>query len=539
MTSIGTYWRTVRHLKIRQIAGRASFRLGARKPSERRAPFLRDSVDKWVLPARRRQILIAPERFRLLNRERALDEGGWDPPDEEKLWRYNLHYFDDLNAFNAEERRGWHVALIERWIIENPPVEGVGWEPYPTSLRIVNWVKWALGGGPLQPAAIESLAVQARWLMRRVEWHLLGNHLFANAKALFFAGLFFRGPEADRWRNRAISIFRRQLDEQILGDGGQFELTPMYHLLAFEDVLDLLACIRCFGAQDRNVAWLDDQLRSKGTRMWAWAQTMRYRDGSLPRFNDCSEGVSPALHELARVANALALVSPAEPGVPVLHLAESGYVRLDWSGAMAFLDVARIGPDYLPGHAHADSLSFELAIGDDQIVVNRGTSCYGLSVRRHYERSTAAHSTVEVFNQSSSEMWSGFRVGRRAQPSGLRVTQSSVTCSHDGYRFLPGSPRHERCWTMLDHGLRIDDSVSGGLDAIARYHLNLDVHASEISPGTWSIRRADREVARVAFRAAWVRKVTGEQAVEFGSLVPAQTLEIGLKGGQASACWSW
>jgi hypothetical protein len=46
---------------------------------------------------------------------------------------------------------------------------------------------------------VHSLAVQARHLSRRLEYHLLGNHLFANAKALVFAGLFFQGDEADAW----------------------------------------------------------------------------------------------------------------------------------------------------------------------------------------------------------------------------------------------------------------------------------------------------------------------------------------------------
>jgi len=40
---------------------------------------------------------------------------------------------------------------------------------------------------------LESLAIQAGYLRKRLEIHLLGNHLLANAKALVFAGLFFRG----------------------------------------------------------------------------------------------------------------------------------------------------------------------------------------------------------------------------------------------------------------------------------------------------------------------------------------------------------
>ena len=81
-------------------------------------------------------------------------------------------------------RAVWHRDLLIRWVRENPPETGTGWQPYPTSLRIVNWVKWAVAGNLLPDACVHSLVVQARTLFSRQEWHLLGNHLLANAKAL-------------------------------------------------------------------------------------------------------------------------------------------------------------------------------------------------------------------------------------------------------------------------------------------------------------------------------------------------------------------
>ncbi|HPA06712.1 MAG TPA: heparinase II/III family protein, partial [Candidatus Hydrogenedentes bacterium] len=158
----------------------------------------------------------------------------WNNPAWEKLWLYNLHYFDDLNAEGGAARSDWHRALITRWVAENPVGKGNGWEPYPLSLRIVNWVKWAWAGNELPPVAVESLALQAHFLSRRLEWHILGNHLLANAKALIFAGLFFDGMEAERWLATGAAIFSRQLGEQVLSDGGHFERSPMYHAQVLE-----------------------------------------------------------------------------------------------------------------------------------------------------------------------------------------------------------------------------------------------------------------------------------------------------------------
>ena len=124
--------------------------------------------------------MTGPMKFRFLSVERTI--GGakdWNRADWPKLWLYNLHYFDDLAADEAAARAEWHRALVSRWMSENPPGQGNGWEPYPTSLRIVNWVKWSLAGNALSLEAVHSLALQARWLRKRLEFHLLGNHLWA------------------------------------------------------------------------------------------------------------------------------------------------------------------------------------------------------------------------------------------------------------------------------------------------------------------------------------------------------------------------
>ncbi|MEA3240464.1 MAG: hypothetical protein U9P37_02635 [Pseudomonadota bacterium] len=54
-------------------------------------------------------------------------------------------------------------------------------------------IKWSLAGNELSREALQSLAIQVRYLRKRLEYHLLGNHPFANGKALVFAGLFLLG----------------------------------------------------------------------------------------------------------------------------------------------------------------------------------------------------------------------------------------------------------------------------------------------------------------------------------------------------------
>jgi len=121
-----------------------------------------------------------------------------------KLYRPGLDLSLPSETRPIKGKKELHSRLIKKWVQENPPGEGNGWEPYPTSLRIVNWIKWGLEGNCLSDEALHSLAVQTRYLLKKLEYHLLGNHLFANAKALIFAGLFFCGKEAENWMSKGV-----------------------------------------------------------------------------------------------------------------------------------------------------------------------------------------------------------------------------------------------------------------------------------------------------------------------------------------------
>jgi uncharacterized heparinase superfamily protein len=232
---VGRFYRTARHLRVSQLFGRARLHVWRPAAQLAAAPARRAQRVPLVPGAAHAASMLAGDEFSFMcERHRIRGPGDWDNPRWPRLWLYNLHYFDDLHAAQAPARAAWHGALIARWIAENPPGRRVGWEPYPTSRRILSWVKFALRGGTLTPAALHSLAVQVRWLRQRLEWHLGGNHLLANALALLCAGAFFEGPEADAWLAQGRRLVARELAAQILPDGGHYERSPMYHALVLQ-----------------------------------------------------------------------------------------------------------------------------------------------------------------------------------------------------------------------------------------------------------------------------------------------------------------
>ena len=546
MNSLSRYFHTLRYLKLQQIYRRVWFRVSKPLIDGSPAPAIRNQFVAFHSPARRRASLLDADTFSFLNQSGALSALGWvsvgKADSVSKLWRYNQHYFDDLNAVSAVERSEWHLALLQRWVVENLPGAGVGWDPYPTSLRIVNWVKWQSAGNVLPDACVQSLAIQARWLTQRIEWHILGNHLFANAKALIFAGVFFSGEEADRWLCKGLKIVANQLPEQVLADGGNFERSPMYHAIFLEDLLDLLNLAQAFPetVPETHVAhW-----REAAQRMLYWLQGMIHPDGEIAFFNDAAIGIAPSPAKLNSYAARLGLCAESIRARNT-HLSDSGYIRLSSRHAFALIDVAPVGPDYLPGHAHADTLSFELSLFGQRVFVNGGTSQYGTGEVRELERSTAAHNTVVINGENSSEVWDGFRVARRAYPRDLVIKETtklvSVSCAHDGYRRLSGKPIHRRTWEFSDSALTITDQINGGFEsAVAYFHLHPDIGISANSDGSWLLQLPKGQIITVTIEMGNSQKLPSFFAPEFGNRIETQCLLVALttEGSRVTINWS-
>ncbi len=437
------YLLTIRHLKVEQIVYRIYYRLvrpaiGGKAsvtvhPRSTRAPFPAFEQGGWK----------GGDRFRFLNVEHDTSNAAdWNRHEWGKLWLYNLHYFDFLRQPEVPEAEG--NRRIARWIAENPPGEGNGWEPYPLSLRVANWIKWHISGHPLTPEAQASLALQARCIDRLQERHLLANHFLANAKALVMAGLFFDGPEAQKWLTDGCGIYRRELPEQILPDGMHFERSPMYHSIILEDLLDLVNL-------DAPLA-----LRETVTRMLHALAAMTGPDGEIARFNDAANGISLAPTRLFDYAEQLGFERPAAVTASC-DLPNAGYARLSAGAWTAICDGGAIGPDYQPGHAHADTLSFELWHEGTRLLIDSATGEYIDTPIRREQRGTAGHNTLTLDGKNSSEVWGAHRVAKRARIVRRAFAPERFLAAHNGYAPVV----HEREWHLAADKVDVFDRLSG------------------------------------------------------------------------------
>ncbi|WP_105199410.1 heparinase II/III family protein [Pseudoalteromonas sp. T1lg10] len=344
----------------------------------------------------------------------------------------------------------------------------------PISLRIPNIIKAWQAGLPLEAAHFESLYSQASYLSNDLEKHLLGNHYFVNLKALLFAGVVFKNK---LWINTAIKGLFKEIPEQILEDGANFELSPMYHSLILVDMLDMYNLVNAYPDCVPNE--LVNLIREYTQKMIGFMHFMAHTDGGVSFFNDSVDGIAPVMARIEEYALKLgfAISQFDTKKTQVVDLKASGYMVASHSGNKLQFDAADVGPDYIPGHAHADTLSFELSIGKERVFVNTGTSQYGLGERRLIERKTVSHNTVEVDKVDSSQVWSGFRVAKRARVikrdalvSGDHVVLHAV---HNGYKKIIRGPLHSRTLTLSGNTLKVNDVLEGKFtQAVARFYLH-------------------------------------------------------------------
>jgi Heparinase II/III-like protein/Heparinase II/III N-terminus len=335
------------------------------------------------------------------------------PPDPSTwLGRFHRQYGDDVlaaaRAGDVEEAR----RLVATWIEAHPPRRGDAWHPYPLSTRVGNWIA-ALTLEPAleSPALSASLWRQLRRLEANVEDDILGNHVIRNARAFVLGGAAFGAPELMR---RGIDLLRRELPEQVLQDGGHYERSPAYHLVVLRDLLEIQAA--------SPHSWIAETIG----RMRVFAAALERPDGAPALFNDGT-------------VDAPRLDLP-EPPAGLAVFSDSGFVVARDGPMWLAFRCGPAAPAYLPAHAHADALSFQLWWRGRPVVVDPGAYTYEPGVDRAWFRSTRAHSTVAVGGRDQFRVWGAFRSGPLPKVSLRYARDGAVEASV----VLRGRIRHVR-----------------------------------------------------------------------------------------------
>jgi uncharacterized heparinase superfamily protein len=478
------------------------------------------------------------------------------------LWQFHYGYHDYLPALlrDGGASRDDVLAFLAEWNADFPFLADgsrtASWHPYVLSIRIESWIRLhaALDGDAGADAAGQLLAQgvdrMTRVLLRNMEYGTMANHLLRNVKALVLAGLFLQNATGTKALRKGMRLLLREVSEQVLADGMHFERAPMYHVAMTSDVLDLVEAL------DRSHHSVPDALLQAAARMTAFLGHILHPDGDVPYLNDSTS--SAFLQPCDVLARGTAMcrdrgLQPADPRPTpeMLRLPArvSGLLVHRAGDLFVVFDGGLVGPDYQPGHAHCDTLSYEVSWKGRRLITDTGVFHYRESPERTYARSTAAHNTVRLDSRDQSEVWKSFRVGRRAgivflesrEENGCTIFQAA----HDGYERFGKGLIHERCMVMRGNAwLVVIDFIHGSgrhlVESMVHFApdiaLKRDGHGVAIlaETGRCALHPAGGENVRVfetecypAFGVSALRKTVVQHAMAELPVATAYTLQFG------------
>ena len=471
------YYFSIKELRFKQIFYRIYYALYKPILSKKYKIEVNQNINSKLYFLKKKNSFYLPNNFIFLNQKQQFSKNiDWNIYKMSDLWKYNLNYFDYINQKDIKKNN--KVKLINQWIEGNKEIDNIGWDPYPTSLRIVNWVKFFLSENYKDIYILENLYKQLRWLNRRIEFHLQANHLLSNLKAIIFGSTLFNGKESNYWFENACNHLEREIDIQILNDGGHFELSPMYHSIVLEDILDIINILKKYHFRKKNK--LIKKLNKKVKKMIYWLEVMSHNKTSISFFNDTCDEIAPTLVDLKFYAKKIGIKLIKIKNKKIIFLKDSGYAILHENHFKLIIDIGNVGADIQPGHGHADALSFETSIKGNKFIVNSGISTYDETKERLFQRSTAAHSTIEINKSNSSEVWKSFRVARRAIVFNIKYSKGrnyqKISASHQGYTRFSRNLVHTREWKLSKNSFTIYDEISGKYkSAISRLYFHPEV----------------------------------------------------------------
>lgn len=473
---------------------------------------------------------------------------GWDEAAGPVVWRAAVHGFAwlrDLRALGTDPARLRARDLTEDWLA-HAAGEELAQAPEVAAARISAWLgHWdflaATAEDGFRRRLLVRLAQDARGVVASLPAEALHRGALVTLKGAMAAAVAL---EEEGWLNRALRFLPGELERQFHPDGMHVERSPGQLLLALQDLIEIRNLLHGAGVN------APPQLAAALERAGQALKLFRHGDGGLALFNGTRE-------EGAALVDLVLTQGQARGRAPLL-LEESGFHRMLAGRTLVIADAAAPPPgrarDAATGlprgadrFAHAGTLSFEMSVGRDRVIVNCGAAPAAEAEWRDALRATAAHSTLVLADTNSAELKEG-GLGRRPERVEADRHEAGgakwLEASHDGWR-KPFGAIHRRRLYLAETGddLRGEDLVEMlEPDAkppafVVRFHLHPSVVASLQQDGEGVLLRLPSGQGwRLRTKGA---RVALEESVYLGTEPPRRTSQIVLQAEPGTDTVQW
>ncbi|WP_458094806.1 heparinase II/III family protein [Roseomonas sp. WA12] len=505
--------------------------------------------DLWPGDAQRGQRLLQGE-LEVAGTVRPLpdDPAAFGPAAGSPPWRAALHGFAwlrDLRALGTDSAR-MHARDIARAWLEAPVADPLANAPEVVGARLSAWLgHWdfiaATAEDGFRRAMMARLASDARALVAILPADARHRGALVSLKGALAAAVAL---EEEPWLTRCLKLLPAEIDRQILPDGAHVERSPGILLLALQDLIEIRNLLHGAGIE------APPHLAHALDRAAPALRLFRHGDGGLAAFNGTREESASLLD--------LVLTQAQARGRAPLILGDAGFQRLQAGRTLVIADCgpppargAGLGggpaPGGLPRGAdrmhHAGTLSFEMSIGRDRLIINCGAAPAAEGAWRDALRATAAHSTLTLADTNSSELTED-GLGRRPEHVEAERHEASgaqwLEATHDGWK-RGFNAIHRRRLYLAESGddLRGEDLVEAEeIPAFTvRFHLHPAVTATMGEDGASVLLRPPTGSPwRLRARGG---RVSVEDSIQmFGEARPATQVVVSAEAGSGHVQWA-
>jgi len=362
---------------------------------------------------------------------------------------HHLLWLGQAYLLTKDEKYSKEVVFqIEDWIKENPLMLSVNWTcAMDVSIRSVNWL-YVLNmisssiyfSDDFTTKVSKSLFEHGFFIYNNLEKSTpySSNHYVANLTGLIFIGtLFNTSKQGMKWRVFGLKEYFNEVRTQILPSGVHYERSVSYHRLVTE--LFLYPYLMLLRTKEK----VPNEVEVRLKNMLLFIQNYIKPNGKSPLIGDNDNGrLLPFVNYdfndhnyLVELASKFysdsksATINNVDTyfglnGVdckqnesftntfikPIVYL-DAGFAIFKKKDLYIFFKngeyskYAEETTKIIGTHTHADSLSFELCIGNDDFIVDPGSYCYTSSAELRNEfRSTKKHNTIHVDNLDQLEL---------------------------------------------------------------------------------------------------------------------------------------
>jgi uncharacterized heparinase superfamily protein len=411
----------------------------------------------------------------------------WGAQGGSATWRAAAHGFAwlrDLRALGTDAARLRGRALTADWL--SLGADPIAEAPEVAGARISAWLgHWdflaATADDAFRKALMQRMAQDARQVTAELPAEATHRGALVALKGAMAAAVAL---EEEAWLGRCVRFLQPELERQFHPDGGHVERSPAQLLGALQDVIEIRNLLHGAGVEAPPI------LNAVLDRAAPALRLLRHADGGLALFNGTREE-TPAMLDLV-------LTQAQSRGRAPAALPETGFHRLQASRTLVICDVGAPPPgtrDAAAGglprgadrFAHAGTLSFEMSVGRDRLIVNCGAAPAAEGEWRDALRATAAHSTLVLADTNSSEL-KPEGLGRRVENVEADRQEANgaqwLEATHDGWLRQFGL-RHRRRLYLSESGddLRGEDVLEPDREVevpgfVLRFHLHPAVVAS-------------------------------------------------------------